>query len=65
MGIIYRRGEETEGVVLFRCKGSVVHGVSFFFFDGQTDKVRQEHSEDMSIIHAISIILERRPDLRF
>lgn len=27
--------------------------------------MRQEHSEDMSILEAFSIVLERRPDLRF
>lgn len=31
----------------------------------QTEKVRQEHSEDMSILQAFSIVLDRRPDLRF
>eukprot|EP00262_Sarcandra_glabra_P010970 TRINITY_DN26677_c0_g1_i1.p1 TRINITY_DN26677_c0_g1~~TRINITY_DN26677_c0_g1_i1.p1 ORF type:complete len:492 (+),score=70.63 TRINITY_DN26677_c0_g1_i1:319-1794(+) len=30
----------------------------------ETDKVRQEHSEDMSVSQAFSIVLERRPDLR-
>lgn len=30
----------------------------------ETDKVRQEHSEDMSILQAFSIVYERRPDLR-
>ncbi|XP_058071528.1 polyamine oxidase 2-like [Magnolia sinica] len=30
----------------------------------ETEKVRQENSEDMSILQAISIVLERRPDLR-
>lgn len=31
----------------------------------QTEKVRQEISEDMSILRAFSIVSERRPDLRF
>ncbi|PIA61162.1 hypothetical protein AQUCO_00300585v1 [Aquilegia coerulea] len=30
----------------------------------ETDKVRQERSEDISILEAIMIVLERRPDLR-
>ncbi|KAL0286156.1 UNVERIFIED_CONTAM: Polyamine oxidase 2 [Sesamum radiatum] len=30
----------------------------------KTDLVRQEFSEDMSVQHAISIVFERRPDLR-
>ncbi|KAF5203485.1 Polyamine oxidase, partial [Thalictrum thalictroides] len=30
----------------------------------ETDKVRQELSEDISILEAITIVLERRPDLR-
>ncbi|XWS41028.1 hypothetical protein CRYUN_Cryun17cG0045800 [Craigia yunnanensis] len=30
----------------------------------ETDKVRQEHSEDMSISRAFSIVFERRPELR-
>ncbi|GAV59997.1 LOW QUALITY PROTEIN: Amino_oxidase domain-containing protein, partial [Cephalotus follicularis] len=29
-----------------------------------SDKVREEHSEDMSIAHAFSIVFERSPDLR-
>lgn len=31
----------------------------------QTEKIRQEISEDMSIFRAFSIVFERRPDLRF
>lgn len=31
----------------------------------QTDKIRQEHDEDMSIQCAISIVFERMPELRF
>lgn len=31
----------------------------------QTDKVRQEFSEDMSIRRAFSIVFDRRPDLRY
>lgn len=31
----------------------------------QTDKVREEHDEDMSIQRAISIVFDRRPELRF
>ncbi|XP_073065352.1 polyamine oxidase 2-like isoform X2 [Primulina eburnea] len=30
----------------------------------ETDVIRQDHSEDMSMQRAISIVLERRPDLR-
>ncbi|XP_077243793.1 polyamine oxidase 2-like [Tasmannia lanceolata] len=30
----------------------------------EAQKVRREHSEDMSILHAFSVVLERRPDLR-
>lgn len=30
----------------------------------ETDKVRQEQNEDMSILRAFSIVLERRPELR-
>ncbi|RZC45409.1 hypothetical protein C5167_038360 [Papaver somniferum] len=30
----------------------------------ETEKVREENSEDMSILKAFSIVLERRPDLR-
>lgn len=36
-----------------------------FMFLMQTEKVRQEHSEDMSILRAFSIVFGRRPDLRF
>lgn len=31
----------------------------------QTEKIRQDISEDMSILRAFSIVFERRPDLRF
>ncbi|KAK3004354.1 hypothetical protein RJ639_018140, partial [Escallonia herrerae] len=31
----------------------------------ETNKIRQEHSEDMSVFRAISMVFERRPDLRF
>ncbi|KAH9705915.1 polyamine oxidase 2 [Citrus sinensis] len=31
----------------------------------KTDKVREEHDEDMSIQRAISIVFDRRPELRF
>ncbi|XP_073022142.1 polyamine oxidase 2-like isoform X1 [Primulina eburnea] len=37
---------------------------SFFADHLQTDVIRQDHSEDMSMQRAISIVLERRPDLR-
>lgn len=30
----------------------------------QTDNVRKEFSEDMSILRALSIVFERRPELR-
>ncbi|KAK3028680.1 hypothetical protein RJ639_038059 [Escallonia herrerae] len=30
----------------------------------ETNKIRQEHSEDMSVFRAISMVFERRPDLR-
>lgn len=35
-----------------------------FFFLLQTDKIRQEHIDDMSILRAISIVFERKPELR-
>lgn len=35
-----------------------------FFFLLQTDKIRQEHVDDMSILRAISIVIERKPELR-
>lgn len=34
-------------------------------FKMQTEKVRLEYSEDMSIISAFSIVFERIPELRF
>ncbi|KAI4308147.1 hypothetical protein L6164_031251 [Bauhinia variegata] len=39
-------------------------GEAFEFILKETDKVRQEFSEDMSIFRALSIVFERRPDLR-
>ena len=36
-----------------------------FFSTMQTNKVREEFSEDMSISRAFSIVFDRRPDLRF
>lgn len=30
----------------------------------QANKVREEHSEDMSVLRALSIVFKRRPDLR-
>ncbi|KAL0405192.1 UNVERIFIED_CONTAM: Polyamine oxidase 2 [Sesamum latifolium] len=39
-------------------------GVIFETILKETDLVRQEFSEDMSVQHAISIVFERRPDLR-
>ncbi|KAL5977168.1 Polyamine oxidase 2 [Asimina triloba] len=36
----------------------------FSIFALPTNKVREEHNDDMSISKAISIVLERRPDLR-
>lgn len=43
---------------LFQC-----YFVDFLWMD-QTENVRNEHSEDMSIHQAISIVLERHPNLR-
>lgn len=36
----------------------------FFFSLLKTEKVRNEHNDDMSIHRAISIVLDRHPDLR-
>lgn len=38
---------------------------SYFVFVVQTDKVREEFSEDMSITRAFSIVFERNPELRY
>ncbi|KAJ4980405.1 hypothetical protein NE237_031242 [Protea cynaroides] len=39
-------------------------GLAFENILSETDKVRQEHKEDMSILRALDIVFERRPDLR-
>ena len=31
----------------------------------QTEKVRNEHSHDLSVLQAISIVLDRHPELRY
>jgi hypothetical protein len=42
------------------------HSFTCFFFSWmQTDEIRQEFDEDMSILCAFSIVFERRPELRF
>lgn len=37
----------------------------FMFWVMQTEKVRNEYSQDMSIRQAISIILDRHPELKY
>ncbi|XP_059664870.1 polyamine oxidase 2-like isoform X2 [Cornus florida] len=62
---------DLESYALFDMDGNQVPqelvkkvGEAFQSILNETDKVRQEHSEDMSILHAISSVFERRPDLR-
>lgn len=31
----------------------------------QTEKVRNEHSHDLSVLQAISVVLDRHPELRY
>lgn len=43
----------------------LVYELLISLFNLQTDKLRCENREDMSIAQAITIVLERCPDLRF
>ncbi|CAI9772578.1 unnamed protein product [Fraxinus pennsylvanica] len=67
--VLYDHDLESYG--LFDMEGNQVPqelvskvGVTFESILKETDVVRQEFSEDMSIFRAISIVFERRPDLR-
>ncbi|XP_042492179.1 polyamine oxidase 2-like [Macadamia integrifolia] len=62
---------DLESYALFDMDGNQVPqdlvtkvGLAFESILSETDKVRQEHSEDMSILRALGIVFERRPDLR-
>ncbi|KAL6529818.1 Polyamine oxidase 2 [Orobanche gracilis] len=62
---------DLESYALFDMDGNQVHqglvskvGETFESILKETDLVRQEFSDDMSIQRAISIVFERRPDLR-
>lgn len=62
---------DLESYALFDTEGNQVPqalvtevGEAFENILKETDKVRQEHSEDLSISHAFSIVFERRPELR-
>ncbi|XAR49589.1 Non-specific polyamine oxidase [Bertholletia excelsa] len=62
---------DLESYALFDMEGNQVPqdlvqkvGEAFETILKETDNVRQEQSEDMSMLRAISIVLERRPDLR-
>ncbi|XVE83649.1 hypothetical protein DITRI_Ditri16bG0103400 [Diplodiscus trichospermus] len=62
---------DLESYALFDMDGHQVQqelvtkvGEAFECILKETDKVRQEHSEDMSISRAIAIVFERRPELR-
>ncbi|XP_043700582.1 polyamine oxidase 2 [Telopea speciosissima] len=62
---------DLESYALFDTDGNQVPqdlvtkvGQAFESVLSETDKVRQEHSEDMSILRALDIVFERRPDLR-
>ncbi|KAK4429198.1 Polyamine oxidase 2 [Sesamum alatum] len=62
---------DLESYALFDMDGNQVPqdlvskvGVTFESILKETDLVRQEFSEDMSVQRAISIVFERRPDLR-
>ncbi|KAK4386292.1 Polyamine oxidase 2 [Sesamum angolense] len=62
---------DLESYALFDMDGNQVPqdlvskvGIIFESILKETDLVRQEFSEDMSVQHAISIVFERRPDLR-
>lgn len=45
------------------CFVGISHKFTSLFL--QTDKLRQEFTEDMSIQRAVSMVFERRPDFRF
>ncbi|MCL7045204.1 hypothetical protein MKW94_017724 [Papaver nudicaule] len=62
---------DLESYALFDTDGNQVPqelvtevGKTFGTILKETEKVREENSEDMSILKAFSIVLERRPDLR-
>lgn len=62
---------DLESYALFDMDGNQVPqdlvkkiGEAFESILKETDKVRQEYSEDMSILRAISIVFERKPELR-
>ncbi|KAJ7960594.1 Polyamine oxidase-like protein [Quillaja saponaria] len=62
---------DLESYALFDMDGNQVPqelvtnvGEAFEVILQETDKVRQEFSEDISILRAFSIVFERRPDLR-
>lgn len=62
---------DLESYALFDMEGNQVPqelvsqvGKAFESILEETNKVREENVEDMSISHAISIVFERRPDLR-
>ncbi|XP_073286296.1 polyamine oxidase 2-like isoform X3 [Primulina huaijiensis] len=76
---LYRTSEDNsvlydhdlESYALFDMDGKKVSqelvskvGKTFESILNETDVIRQDHSEDMSMQRAISIVLERRPDLR-
>ncbi|CAI0461185.1 unnamed protein product [Linum tenue] len=63
---------DLESYALFDMEGNQVPqelvtgvGEAFEKILEETNKVREEHKEDMSIQQAFSIVFERRPDLRF
>ncbi|KAJ8527890.1 hypothetical protein K7X08_015341 [Anisodus acutangulus] len=67
--VLYDHDLESYG--LFDMEGNQVPqdlvakvGETFESILKETDQIRQEFSEDMSISHAISMVFERRPDLR-
>ncbi|KAG5545220.1 hypothetical protein RHGRI_017635 [Rhododendron griersonianum] len=62
---------DLESYALFDMDGNQVPqglvkkvGEAFERILAETDKIRQEHIDDMSILRAISIVLERKPELR-
>ncbi|KAK3011078.1 hypothetical protein RJ639_012156 [Escallonia herrerae] len=62
---------DLESYALFDMDGNQVSqelvskvGEDFESILEETNKIRQEHSEDMSVFRAISMVFERRPDLR-
>jgi polyamine oxidase len=63
---------DLESYALFDMDGNQVPqelvtkvGEAFESILKETDKIRQEMSSDVSILHAFSIVFERRPELRF